>query len=437
MWGAAFDVVSFPEAVDWFARRTPITDAAFRRNVEQAHRQAFWIAGVTRAEVIRSVFDDMKRALEQGIPFDEWKRTVGPKLEREWLGNGLTARQRAHRTELVLRNWSQNAYNRARWDQMNEPSVKRFRPYALFDGVKDSRQSEICKACNDTCLPIDHPWWDSHRPPLHHACRSGIRSLTTARAQARGITKDPPDVAPAEGFGSSDEYRGPKRRMPKGVALPPKPPAQRLPPQRPKRRKPQEPTPIQGRPPETFRVGTHVGRLEIDPTTPRDFAEQALAGLTQDDLKLLQRRPLNDLRLRPSVIHEGSKVNGLYWNGRRRLEVSTERLGPTFGRSFTPGESWSVSTSGTSQLDAVRRTLVHELGHHVHDSLGADGDQVVRAAFLRAQTPVTKYASTNRHEYFAESFAAFRYHRAQLKAHDPNGYAMVVDVLRLHGIEAK
>lgn len=436
MWAAAFDVVSFPEAVDWFARRTPITEAEFARNVEQAHRQAFWIAGVTRAEVIRSVFDDMKRALEQGIPFDEWKRTVGPKLEREWLGYGLTARQQAFRTELVLRNWSQGAYNRARWAQMNEPSVKRFRPYGLFDGVADSHQSEICKACDGTCLPLDDPWWDGHRPQLHHACRSGIRNLTRASAEARGITKKPTDVGAAEGFGSHDEYKGPKRRLPQGMRLPPRPPAQRLPPQRPRRAAPQQATPIKGRPPERFIVGTHANHLSTPGTDP-ELATAILDGLAQDDLKLLQKRPLESIRIAEEVKHDGTPVNGLYNLGTQRLSVASKRGSHTYGQTFVPGQSWSVSSTAPSSLEASRRTLVHELGHHAHGSLGADGDKVVRAAFLNAQTPISKYAATNRYEYFAESFAAYRYFPEQLKRHDPNGYAMVVDVLRLHGIEAK
>jgi SPP1 gp7 family putative phage head morphogenesis protein len=434
VWGAAFDVVSFPEAVDWFARRTPITDAAFRRNVEQAHRQAFWIAGVTRAEVIRSVFDDLKHALEKGIPFEQWKATVGPKLEGDWLG--LSARQRAHRTELVLRNWTQSAYNRARWDQMHEPSVLRFRPYGLFDGVADSRQSDICKACDGTCLPLDHPWWDGHRPQLHHGCRSGIRNLTRARAEARGITKTPTDVDAAEGFGSGDEYRGPKRRMPQGVRLPPKPPAQRLPPQRPRRAEPAPVTPIKGRPRESFAVGTHAKHLSTPGTEP-ELAAAILDGLSQDDLKLLQRRPLESVRIAGDVRHDGHTVNGLYDLRAQRLSVASKRAASTFGQTFAPGQSWSVSSAAGTAVEAAQRTLVHELGHHAHGSLGAAGDQVVRAAFLRAETPITKYAGTNRYEYFAESFAAFRHYPAQLKAHDPNGYAMVVDVLRLHGIEPK
>lgn len=223
MWAAAFDTVRFDEAVDWFARRTPITDAEFARNAEQARRQAFWIAGVTQADVIRDVHESLKKALADGVPFEQWKAEIGPKLSKAWLGSGINE---AARTETIFRNWAQASYARARWDQMHEPSVLRFRPYLMFDGVEDSRQSPICQACNGTLLPAGHPWFDSHRPPLHHRCRSGIRSLRKEQAEARGITKTPTDIGPQEGFGDGGEWQGPERsKYLRGAKPPPKPDA--------------------------------------------------------------------------------------------------------------------------------------------------------------------------------------------------------------------
>jgi SPP1 gp7 family putative phage head morphogenesis protein len=208
VWAAAFDVVKFDAAVDWFKRRTPITDAEFSRNAEQARRQAFWIAGVTQADVIKDVHESLEKALADGVPFETWKKEIGPKLSKAWLGRGINE---PARTETIFRNWSQAAYSRARWEQMNEPSVLKFRPFLMFDGVADSRQSKVCATCNGTVLPAGHPWWNTHRPPMHHRCRSGIRSLRKEAAEARGITQSPPPVPSQEGFGDGGEWRGPDR----------------------------------------------------------------------------------------------------------------------------------------------------------------------------------------------------------------------------------
>ena len=50
---------------------------------------------------------------------------------------------------------------------------------------------------------------------------------------------------------------------------------------------------------------------------------------------------------------------------------------------------------------------------------------------------ISRYAATNAHEYFAESFAAYLTHPKELKEHDPIGHAMVSDVLQALNIERK
>ena len=230
-----FDDASFLAAVDWFAQRVPLTEQEFTRSVEQAARQAFWIAGVTQADMIRDVHKSLAAALDKGVPFEEWQKQVGPMLAKAWIGQRIGEGQAA-RTETILRNWAQSSYSRARKQQMAEPAIKRLRPYRMFDAVRDGRTSEICKECDGTVLPADDPWWDTHQPPLHHRCRSGIRSLTERKAKQLGITTKPPRVGPQGGFGTSEEWQGPDReRFPKGVKPPPAPkPIAPAPPEPPK-----------------------------------------------------------------------------------------------------------------------------------------------------------------------------------------------------------
>lgn len=444
-WAAATDLddVSFNQAVDWFAQRVPITDAAFVANVEQARRQAFWMAGVTQAEVIKQVHQSLKSALDKGIPFEQWQKEIGPTLHKAWIGN-TPFEGEAARTETVLRNWAQNSYNRARFQQMSEPAIRRIRPFLMFDGVIDSRQSPTCKACNGVVLPADHPWWAAHKPPMHHRCRSGIRSLTRERAERRGITETPPDIGPQEGFGTGEEYKGPsktqKGAFPKGARppAPPKrvpvaaPPAPKVPRARPVR------APRRGRPNERFVPGIHAKRLEVGEGVTAEQANAALSVLSPTELKLLQRRPLGTLSFEPTVFAGRTPLNGVYYHFTANLGVSVSRGAHTYGQAWAAGEVWSVSKAAAGAAEALQRTVVHELGHHLHISLGASANQIVHDAFGRALTAgrfITQYSRQNHFEYFAENYAAYRFHRESLRAHDPNGLAMVEAVLRLHGIE--
>jgi SPP1 gp7 family putative phage head morphogenesis protein len=194
---AGFDVTAdpqrFDEAVDWFRKRTVLTKKESERLGSEAGRRAFWIGGGLQLTQIQRVFDKLGTAIENNTPFDEWRKTVKKELRDE-----------VH-AETVFRNATQRALNAGRWRQMREPGVLAFRPYWLFDGIRDSRQSKICKLCHGIILPADHPWWATHTPALHHRCRSSIRNLRSSEAHRRGITNVPPVDAADDGFGLSPE----------------------------------------------------------------------------------------------------------------------------------------------------------------------------------------------------------------------------------------
>src|SRR5215207_2346988 len=155
----------FPEAADWFIKRVVLTKDEAERLGSEAGRRAFWIGGGLQLQQIQRVFDKINKAVEDGTPFEEWRAQVRKELRND-----------GH-AETVFRNATQRSLNAGRWRQMREPGVLAFRPYWLFDGIEDGRQSPICKKCNGVILPGDHAWWHSHTPLLHHRCRSSIRNL--------------------------------------------------------------------------------------------------------------------------------------------------------------------------------------------------------------------------------------------------------------------
>jgi SPP1 gp7 family putative phage head morphogenesis protein len=183
----------FPEAVDWFSKRVVLTRSEAAKLGEEAGRRAFWVGGGLQLAQIQRVFDKLGKAVADGTPFDEWRKSVKDELRND------------HHAETVFRNATQRSLNAGRWRQMREPGVLAFRPYWLFDGVEDSRQSPICRRCNGVILPADHAWWQTHTPLLHHRCRSSIRNMRRSEAQRRGITNVPPIESADDGFGLSPE----------------------------------------------------------------------------------------------------------------------------------------------------------------------------------------------------------------------------------------
>lgn len=194
MWSVSADPLRFEEAIAWFQGRVPLLKAEWSQLTEEARRRAFTAAGVALLDRMAELHASLLRALEEGTPLDEWRREALGILGQGW--------NRGH-LETIFRNNIQAAYSAGRWDQLQDPAVRRSHPYLMYDAVLDDRTTEICRARDGVVRPADDPWWQDNWPPLHHNCRSGVRALTAAEAQRRGISPNPPSIPPQEGFGLS------------------------------------------------------------------------------------------------------------------------------------------------------------------------------------------------------------------------------------------
>lgn len=204
----------FDEAVAWFARRAPLQQGEWLQLQERTRRRAFTVAGLAQLELVRDVQASIEAALASGVPFSEWQGEIGPKLRQAWAESGTNGG--GHRLRVIWRNNVQLAYSAGRYHQMTRDAVLAARPFWLYDAVLDSGTTELCRGLHGTVLPASSPWWKSRIPPNHHQCRSGIRTLTRAQAEARGITAEPSGESSPDGWGHApgeDEYVGDPNRF--------------------------------------------------------------------------------------------------------------------------------------------------------------------------------------------------------------------------------
>jgi SPP1 gp7 family putative phage head morphogenesis protein len=198
---------AFDEAVKWFFGRVPVTDAIFAALTTEAQRRAVWFAGGASLAVVTDVWSALDQTLTTGGTLADFKRTVGPAILSQWQGSVANP---AWRMELIFRNATQRAYSFGRVEQLRDPAVARVRPFWFFDAVGDARTSEICRALDGTVLPASDPWWASHTPPCHHACRSIVRGLRASDPRVARAGNAPPPVASQQGFGTlpgEDEWQ--------------------------------------------------------------------------------------------------------------------------------------------------------------------------------------------------------------------------------------
>lgn len=175
-------LTTFAEAVAAIRKRIAITDGELATLGTVSADWAFWAAGLAQLRMVQDLFDSLAGAVKRGMGLDAWKRRL-PDLLREAWGKGS-----AFRLRTIFTNAVQQAFNRGRYKQMTHPAVMRYRPYWLFDAVDDARTTVICRERDQKVLPADDPWWLTNYPPLHHRCRSGVRTLRAAQARRKGIT---------------------------------------------------------------------------------------------------------------------------------------------------------------------------------------------------------------------------------------------------------
>lgn len=192
--------LAFDEALAWFRSQDVVSQEEFDALSEDARARALMIANVTQMSVVNDVFAQIDRAIAEGITFAEFRASVEDDFLRSWTGSPDAA---PARLELIWQNHVQTAYNAGRYAQMTDPAVLAARPYWAYDTVADDRQSKICQALNKVVLPANAEFFQVRWPPLHHACRTSVVTLSQDAAEARGITKKPPEQIAQDGFGKT------------------------------------------------------------------------------------------------------------------------------------------------------------------------------------------------------------------------------------------
>jgi hypothetical protein len=183
--------------------------------------------------------------------------------------------------------------------------------------------------------------------------------------------------------------------------------------------------------PYAKQIATHLGQDHIDRLT-QIFVDIGVA-------QWLEQYPFSRLELTRTVFdHQRQAVNGLYSFKSTVLQIATQRSKNEFGKVFEWGRVHSVSSTGELQRDAVQRTLIHELGHHIHKVLLDEHPELfdITAKML----PIfggTAYAKSSWREYFPETFALYVFFGNELALKDPAGYGIMEQVLKAVGLEVK
>ncbi|WP_456390252.1 phage head morphogenesis protein [Profundibacter sp.] len=197
----AFNPGPPPEA-SRFLRNKSLRPSFHWEDVEpEEHAVAFTVAKATQVDVLETIREEVQRAIDEGVPFAKFQKTLRPRLEKlGWWGKAemvdpltgekITAQLGSpRRLRTIYRANLRSARAAGQWERIQR-SKKRL-PYLEYRLGPSERHRPHHAAKEYLVLPADDPFWSSWYPPNGWGCKCWVRQLTQRGAEKRGISESP------------------------------------------------------------------------------------------------------------------------------------------------------------------------------------------------------------------------------------------------------
>lgn len=185
---------------------------------QEAHAKAFTVAKAMRIDILESIRQMCQKAIDEGITFDKFQRSLEPYLKlagwwgRDWPRdeNGKALDENGnpwpiddngdpiipadarppqlgspHRLRTIYEQNLQTALNAGRYKGMMDAAEAR--PWWQYVAVRDGATTQICSGLNGKVFRCDDPFWDAFYPPNHWRCRSRVVSLSDRELKRDGL----------------------------------------------------------------------------------------------------------------------------------------------------------------------------------------------------------------------------------------------------------
>ena len=383
------------KAIDWLAAKQPITRAQWDKISWESARRAFMVSGVAKVDVIKSVRDAMIRNAKRGGGLAEFQKMVGPMLRREWQGSVANP---AARIKTIYVTNMQSAYMAARWQAMQR--TKASKPFAVFNAVNDGKTSERCSRLDGKIASLEAWERRGYVPPLHFNCRSVLEPLPAKDAKKLGITARLPTINITHGFGLpslAEEWTPELKSYPNDL--------------------------------KRFIKANLAAAKKAQPSTnpPKQVVDRQVV----IDNAMTRLGASEYLKQHPVKIQftqlKNRKASGVYNPTKKSIRIKDPRIGKI--NQPIDAKLHSVSSAALTEEEALQRTLIHELVHHIRKTNPA----IAKATELHWKSggavPISKVGKLNESEYLSELMVASLFHPNELQKLDPKGYTLASDVL--------
>lgn len=166
-------------------------------------RHNFTVAKCIWADALQIFRNSIIEALQEGKPFEEWKKDVKNLLNKK--GYSKNAEGKNWHYQTIFRTNIQGNFMQQRWNEMEK--LKKDFPYRKYVAVTDDRTTDMCNSLNGKIFKSDDIFWQYFTPPNHYNCRSRVESIHRLEAKYMKLKistlKEIKGVAPDETFMSS------------------------------------------------------------------------------------------------------------------------------------------------------------------------------------------------------------------------------------------
>ena len=199
---ANFDFSLSPkEAIAYLKNKELRVSFNYDEIMHEAHHTAFTVAKVMRDDLLMDIRDSIAKALEDGIPFSEWKKSLKPTLksygwwgetevENPKTGEIKTIHVGSRRLKTIFYTNMRVAYSVGRYKQMKALPLS---TYWRYNSMRLPTSRDTHKAKHGIVKHRDDPWWQTNYPPNAWNCVCYVTAHRKREVEKRGwkITEHP------------------------------------------------------------------------------------------------------------------------------------------------------------------------------------------------------------------------------------------------------
>lgn len=185
----ALGSVPFPEAIEFLTKKLRLPTRFSSDLRGQANAKAFTIAGALKADLLKDLHDAVNAAIQDGETIADFRKRFDKIVQDHgWHYRG----KRGWRTRVIYDINMRTARMAGKWQQFER--LKKRRPFLIYKTVGDERVRPEHAQWDNTVLPIDDPFWNTHYPPNGWGCRCTVRSASRRDLDRQGlsVTDRPP-----------------------------------------------------------------------------------------------------------------------------------------------------------------------------------------------------------------------------------------------------